>query len=133
MLLFEKYNFCTSLSQLMLEAKIEYTDEMKDVLTRLNTNISRKLISLINQEINIDISGFDIMHRNDMVKFMRIGGRDQYYKVARENYIYGKEPKLKALAGIDPDDEVLYSLPLGTYGIIKKCWIQIHLFTHTKK
>jgi len=120
MLLFEKYDFYNSLSQLMLETKIHYSDEMKDVLSRLNTDISRKLISLINQEIDTDITGFDILHRNDMVKFMRVAGTAKYYKITHDGHIYSVGDHLRKLLDIEPDEKVLNYLPVGTIGTIKK-------------
>lgn len=120
MLIFDEYIFQTNLSQLMLETKISYSDEMKDVLSRLNTKISNSLIGLINKNIKSDFTHYDILTRNDMVKFMRIDKRKEYFRL-KTGYIYGNFTALYKEFGID-GDKVTKSMNGNPIGTVKKVY-----------
>jgi hypothetical protein len=108
--------------QLLLEAKIEFMDDFKSVLKKVNHPIAKDLLGLIGKDLDVSTNFLDLSDKPDSVSFYNPNQviDNDIYEIIDNGETYATFKLLFKLAGYKEAE--FPSLPNGTKGKILKLW-----------
>jgi hypothetical protein len=108
--------------QLLLEAKIEFMDDFKSVLKKVNHPIAKDLLGLIGKDLDVSTNFLDLSDKPDSVSFYNPNQviDNDIYEIIDNGETYTTFKSLFELAGYK--ESKFDTLPNGTKGKILKLW-----------
>jgi hypothetical protein len=110
----------SKLYDLLLEARMEFKDDFKKVLKKVNHQIAKDLLDIVNKDIDININLFELGEKPDSIKFYNLNQlpKEDKYEIISWGQSYTAFTRLFRLAGVTSPR----TLSNGTKGTVVKIW-----------
>jgi hypothetical protein len=115
---FSKFSAREELLELLLETKLEYLDDFKNILREIDHPISKILLGISGKDLDIQFSYLGLGDKNDKVSFFDVNQiKKTKWVINNETLFYLNIDELNSRTEIKP-----IFLPMGTVGTIEKIW-----------
>lgn len=108
--------------ELLLETKIQFKSDLIKALKKVDNQIAKDLLSIVDQDVDVTMNLFDLGEKPDSIKFYNTNQIDDVVKheIVNSGQTYTSFGSLYRLAGLDID--IVPLLQNGTNGKIIKVW-----------